>query len=432
MAKVKTEFWSLSPDKISKLFFYLLIVSLPTQLGKHFWPNFSFAYGLRLDYLSPTIYFTDILILLIFIFSFKTFLTWIKHIPREQLLVFVLFLVSLSLGLASAKNYWAGTYGIVKFLEFSFLAYFVSKKYKLFNKTVLFSCVFVSIFFEALLTFWQYLNQGSIGGIFYFFGERAFNAATPGIANASVNGQLFLRPYATFSHPNVLAGFFVLSILLLLLFSFRNKKLMLTKIVGIVLGTFALLLTLSRTAIFIWITYLVLLFGLWMYKKYKKRKLNPYLLVAIILACLIVVIFIILQNNYILQRFLTTQLSDESVVQRQLLVSQSLNMFWQNPLLGVGINNFYNNINLFKDNVFLIQPVHNIFLLILSETGIIGLCAFLALLLKTFIVVVKKQNKFLLLCLLAIIFLGMFDHYFLTLQQGQLLFTVILSLSLIQ
>jgi O-antigen ligase len=104
-------------------------------------------------------------------------------------------------------------------------------------------------------------------------------------------------------------------------------------------------------------------------------------------------------------------------------------MFWQNPLLGVGVNNFYNNINLFKDNVFLIQPVHNIFLLILSETGIIGLVGFLFILLKSFLSILKKQNKYLLFSLLAIIFLGMFDHYFLTLQQGQLMLAFIIGAS---
>src|ERR1035437_7520739 len=113
--KVKTGFWLLNQNKISKIFFYLLILFLPTQLGKHFWPNFSFVYGLRLDYLSPTIYLTDILILVIFIFSLKRFLAWLKNIQKKQLLVFVLILISFSLGLANAKNYWAGIYGIIKF-----------------------------------------------------------------------------------------------------------------------------------------------------------------------------------------------------------------------------------------------------------------------------------------------------------------------------
>jgi hypothetical protein len=39
------------------------------------------------------------------------------------------------------------------------------------------------------------------------------------------------------------------------------------------------------------------------------------------------------------------------------------------------------------------------------------------------------MRNFLLLALSAILLTGMFDHYWLTLQQGQLLFAVILGLS---
>jgi hypothetical protein len=38
---------------------------LPTQLGKHFFLDFSFINGIRIDYLAPTIHVTDILALLI-------------------------------------------------------------------------------------------------------------------------------------------------------------------------------------------------------------------------------------------------------------------------------------------------------------------------------------------------------------------------------
>jgi len=53
--------------QFSVLFFYLLILFLPTQLGRHFFFDFSFVSGIRIDYLAPTIYLTDILVLLLFI-----------------------------------------------------------------------------------------------------------------------------------------------------------------------------------------------------------------------------------------------------------------------------------------------------------------------------------------------------------------------------
>ena len=50
--------------KLYQLLFSLLILLLPTQLGRHFWPSYSFVFGLKVDYLSPTLYLTDIFLVL--------------------------------------------------------------------------------------------------------------------------------------------------------------------------------------------------------------------------------------------------------------------------------------------------------------------------------------------------------------------------------
>jgi O-antigen ligase len=372
--------------------------------------------------------------LLIFVFNLPKLFTVIKNTNKKYLLGFVLFIIFLLIGLINSKNLGAGIYGVVKLSEFVFLAFFISSNYQYLKKNILFFAILISLVFESLLTIWQYFNQGSINSIFYFLGERAFNASTPGIANASINGQLFLRPYATFSHPNVLAGFLVISMLLLYLFYFKNKYTKLFLCIGSILGTGALLLTLSRSAIFIWVICLIVLFGLWLVEKYKKGKFNSLKITLPFLILLTVGTFFILQNNYVVQRFITTKLSDESVIQRQDLINQSLKMFVNSPVFGVGINNFYNNLNVVASNQnnYLIQPVHNIFLLVMSETGIVGLFFLAVIFIKSIFVSLRnKQNKkYLLLLIFAIFFLGMFDHYFLTLQQGQLLITFIIGIAL--
>ena len=97
-------------------------------------------------------------------------------------------------------------------------------------------------------------------------------------------------------------------------------------------------------------------------------------------------------------------------------------MIKENFFFGVGLNNFIPNIpkvtNSFL-NAWELQPVHNIFLLVFSETGIVGLIAFIYLF---FSVSINSQ-------LIAIILTGLSDHYWLTLQQNLLLFTYVLSLS---
>ena len=434
--KVKTGFWSLSQDKVSKIFFYLLILFLPTQLGKHFWPNFSFVFGLRLDYLSPTFYFTDFLILAIFIFSLGSFLKSLIKIKTVSLILFIVFLISLIGGILFSKNYSAGWYGFIKLIEFSFLAFYVKNNFNLFKKEIIFACFLAGIVFEASLSLFQFFNGGSLNSFLYFLGERTFTSQTPGIANASINGQLVLRPYGTFSHPNVLAGYLIIAMLYLLLF-FSKKIKRFFLFLGIVFGTASLLLTFGRMAIFLWTAYLVLLFRFLIPEKYKKELSNLRIVLFLsIFIFLFLFIFFFFQNSVFFQRFLSTKLSDEPVIQRQELISESLIMFAKNPVFGVGLNNFFYNINYLslEKKTMLIQPVHNIFLYTLSQTGLTGIFFLTYILFRSFKNILKKasskEKAYLLMGLFSVIFLGMFDHYFLTIQQGQILLTLIIGISL--
>ena len=40
---------ALQPASIEKWLFGLVIVFLPTQLGKHFWPDWSYVFSLKID-----------------------------------------------------------------------------------------------------------------------------------------------------------------------------------------------------------------------------------------------------------------------------------------------------------------------------------------------------------------------------------------------
>lgn len=49
--------------KINYWLIALLVLLSPSQLGIHFWPEWSLVDGIKIDFLSPTIYFTDLLFL---------------------------------------------------------------------------------------------------------------------------------------------------------------------------------------------------------------------------------------------------------------------------------------------------------------------------------------------------------------------------------
>lgn len=429
----------MSAQSLERLIFYLLILFLPTQLGKHFWPDFSIVSGIRVDYLSPTLYLTDILIVLLLVqFLISNFQFQFKFKIFNFKLIFLL--VFLLIGIIFSKNPLAGAFGILKFLELLFLGFYVAinfKKFGLKNILLLFSA---GIIFESLLAIAQYFQQASLGNIFYWFGERTFNLLTPGIANASLNGSLILRPYGTFSHPNVLAGYLVIG-MTLVLGGIKNYELRIKKvgfILTLTIGTIALFLTLSRIAILLWL----IVFGSWfaakIYTKLKTKFSIFHILSSIFALAIVILIFL---NSNLHTRFTGIRLYDESIVQRENLIRSSLSMIKDHPIFGVGLNNFLVNLPSYQishPSLFYLQPVHNLFLLIASETGIIGLIFSLWFIFVTYKKIINKSlihNSLFPsaslragIILSSILILGLFDHYFLTLQQGQLLLALAFGL----
>jgi O-antigen ligase len=459
--------------RVESLLFYLLVFFLPTQLGKHFWPDFSYVLGLRIDYLSPTLYMTDILVGLLFtawifrklkqkpIKSSKLKVQNSKLSIRQaqdpeliegqlkiqkysSLLIYASVVSYLLLVIVLSGRMQSGLYSLVKFLEMSFLAYYTAKfivSRRVFENAVrIFSA---SIVFQSLLAIAQFLRQGSIGGLLYYVGERSFAASTPGIANASLNGELVLRPYGTLPHPNVLAGYLVVVMTMVLysLFNRRQKKVLSSKYyvlssVSLVLGTIALLLCMSRVAIILW----VLIAVYYLFQKTRKTRkfggirsseVQKVRLAGLLSILSILIIFFL---TPLAARFTNLNMSDKSIVQRGILMDRSLEMLKTSPLFGVGLGNFIPTLAQSQMPLTVttqLQPAHNIFLLVAAETGLIGLGFFVWFLWKTFrrIKNYESRSKELLYVLFFVILItGMGDHYWLTLQQGQLLFAFVIGL----
>jgi len=409
--------------KLQKLIFYSILLFLPTQLGRHFWPSWSYVSGLRIDYLSPTVYVTDILLALLFfvwLYSFF-FIRKIKITLPPSYVPFSIFLLFILLGIFTSRNPQAGFYGFIKLLEYVFFGFYVAGTIKKSHLPVITTTFSLGVFFESFLAFLQYIQQGSIGGVLYFFGERTFTSQTPGIANVSMYGHLLLRPYGTFSHPNVLAGYLLIAMIIILFNQgSKNKKNVHNAV--FIFGAIALLLTMSRIAIIVFL--LVVIF--FMFQK-NMQHIKKYLFFFSIF--FISVLFF----SPLHARFFNTAFTNEAFVRRADLIQTAVTMFWSSPFFGVGLYNFLSNVPLFQkgstSSLFTsLQPVHNIYLLIAAETGIFGFGFFTWFLIKTY----KRIKNSLLqhvrfFLLITVLVLGLFDHYFLTLQQGQLLFAFVLG-----
>jgi len=398
--------------KLQQRLFWLLVFLLPVQFGRHFWPEWSYVMGLRIDYLSPTIYLTDILMVAILglwgLEKISNFQFPISNFLRRfwwVLAVFAYLLVNSCL----AQNQGAALYKSAKIIEFALLGFYIAK-----NKISLSMIrrpLSIAVVYSSLIAVTQFLKQASLGGVFWWLGERTFNAGTPGIAKAIVNGQLIMRPYATFPHPNVLAGFVLVSLILI---GVRCQALGVRKIfhwLAIALGIVAILISFSRSA---WVV--GLLIGLWLMRK------KPLLFTVY---CLLSTVGVV--------AWLAPHFSaNEAFSQRLQLIKTTWLMIQATPLIGVGLNNFIVRLPDFwqiTGFTYWLQPVHNIYLLVAAETGLVGLVIFLWFLILTFRKLLEIGNWKLVIPLLAILLTGVADHYWLTLQQSQLLFAIILGLA---
>ncbi|TSC87830.1 MAG: Uncharacterized protein G01um10147_333 [Microgenomates group bacterium Gr01-1014_7] len=376
-------------QRFENIIFFLTLLFLPTQLGRHFWPDFSFVYSLPIDYLSPVFYFWDILVGLLFFI----FLLHKGHINRIALNLVFFFILTQGVSLLTSVNLGAGFVRLEQYLIVSFFGIYLASINLKEVKKIIFWGLTLAVMGESALAIAQFIKGGTVG--FWILGERSFSLSTPGIAKFDFYGLEFLRPYGTFPHPNVLAAFCVIVAILL-----RGK-------LTFVAASLTIFLTVSRTAILAGIVS-----ALWLLNK-KWRLLFLTLLIILL--------------PILYTRFSSTFNFDVlSFVRREEQAEIAIKMWLQSPLLGVGLNNF---IPAASDQLLagpsrFLQPVHNIFLLALAETGIIGLTGLIVL------IGYPIRKRRLLPIWLVIIFLGMFDHYFLTLPQGYHLLFLVWGISL--
>jgi hypothetical protein len=466
-------------NKLHRVFFYLFIMLIPTQLGIHFWPSWTMVLGRRIDYLSPTLYLTDILIIFIllcwFIDSFPRIMNHESGIMRKFIIhnsclpagmaLFIIPLLFVFTNIWFAGSRPVAVYTWIKSFEFILLGVYIVKTKPKFEWIVFF--LSVSVLYSSLIAVVQFLLQHSIGGVFWFLGERTFNSFTPGIAQIPlclpwVSGcPLFLRAYGTFPHPNVLGGYIAVLLPLLLSFSrppageagkresipdrarLANAS---AKRVGndnriewffkwfygitIILGVLALVFTFSRSAWMAGVIAIVFTFSRMRKRESGIRNQESWKYISG------VVVYFILYSLFMIH-----DSTSESVIVRNQLNTSAISIIQQSPIFGVGLGNFLVKLPeaLPSRMIYFLQPVHNIYLLLVSEVGLVGSIIIGWLFWKVFRKVTRdmrhvtsqKNNALRITCyvsLVTLLMLGFVDHYPLTLQQGRLLLTLFISL----
>jgi hypothetical protein len=426
---------------LSKIFLFLFLIFIPTQLGKHFWPEWSYVLGMRVDYLSPTLYFLDLIWFGLFLVESlsswkvyqvsKTNPSVLRTSPLTGRFIFgnLLLILFVIINILIAGNKGIAIYRWLRIGQLVWtIKYFRLNKIEV--KKILVKVLPVWIIIESLIGFAQVIKGGSLNGIFYWLGERSFSFNTIGIAQISVIGQGLVRAYGTFSHPNSLAGFLLVSLLFWTeyknnLTSLKSIKFRIWWWLVAWLGLIGIIISGSRI---IWLlAVLSLIYLVYQFKKIKDKK---YFWGGILISLgVVLIIYGLISTNYPSNRLLGGW-DSESLSKRWDLNITSIEMIKDSLWLGKGAGNFLVELPRFqvKNSSFWLQPVHNIFLLILSEIGMIGMLIF-NFQFKIFENIKKifknKTNRWL---ILIILITGLWDHYWITLSQNYWLLGLVLAI----
>lgn len=262
---------------------------------------------------------------------------------------------------------------------------------------------------HALLAIQQGITQQVIGS--KWFGISSQLPETRGVAVVDVNGARHLRAYGGLPYPNILGGWlafgFPAAIGLAITSKRRQQKVVWSSIAALFIV--ALVLSHSRSA---WLAVAAIII-LIVYHLYKTQSLYRLKIPAIL--SIIALIFALTWQWPMLATRVTGEgrLEVRSITERVSGIEAGMTAFRNHPLLGLGHNAFIG-----VDSQGSIP--HQIPLLILVETGLVGVAGVALLLFLILRAIPFNKRRFLLLATPFII-IAFLDHYFWSYWSGQVL-----------
>jgi O-antigen ligase len=366
------------------------------------------------------------------------------------------FYLLIFLGWIGLSVFWSqyrpiAIYRFLTLIEIALFAAVAIKKLR--NNRWLRIAVFAVILnglFQSLLGIAQFIHNSSLG--LRFLGESIIGPNIDGVAKIIISSEKHIRAYGTFPHPNILAGFLLVSLFIIiselisrkLPFLRKNQTGLISRQVShetflsyfpswilsttLLLTLLGLGFTFSRSAflgLFIGLT----IFFAWIAFSWHSNKVSKIILKFLPLFILIIALaMIILISN-------TSFFSSQSIQERQLYQHVSYETISEHPVVGLGIGQFVlNEYNIYpKLESWQYQPAHNVYFLIFSELGIVGFI--LVLLYLVFLISTIRRDRrdketYILTygayCCIVLSFLviSLFDHYFWDIKLGTFIFAL--------
>ena len=256
-------------------------------------------------------------------------------------------------------------------------------------------------------------------------------ALTPAQPGASVvqleNGVRILRAYGTLPHPNILGGLVLVTMLGPAGLFLAGKKRNVPALFLFNLGILLLVPTFSRSA---WLGFVALVAVLAWKARYFEHKKIILLFSAIVIA--------VICAFYPLRALVFTRIGNQDVPTEQIstlgrfwLDRQAISMIQNHPVAGTGIGSFILELAESSVEGAPIEPVHNLFLLITAELGLVGFILLTILCVSVALTIFKSTSPQGILAGALVTGLGMislFDHYLWTLAPGRIMLGLALGL----
>ncbi len=422
-------------DSLIKIGLFLFLASIFFPIRHVILGQNAFLTGAYSDFTSYSSYLSDFIILGALLFGIIVLKGKVFSSQNSQFLLLIWVAISVFLNFHAYRG--LGTYFFSRLILLIVLhetiKFLINKRnFKLFLQIFVVLAVL-----QSILASLQFFSQTSLG--LYRLGEVHLSPATLGIAKIMIEGVKFIRGYGTFPHPNLLAAFLVAASLFIipLLMGAKKRAERIVYLILLFINLFGLLITFSRAGYLALGLGLIIFSGLYFYKLGKDKQFLKIL--GFYFLSLLVAVFVL--KPFLLTRAVVT---DAAVTNRLFYDKIGLLMTRDHVLFGVGPGTsvlHMERYTAFQLQPWQIQPIHNYFIIVAAELGLIGLLILLfvfwdhvwpllqRLWQKTTTDREQTISQILLLSVFsAFLLLMMFDHYFYTIWQTQVLLWLVLGL----
>ncbi len=438
----RTKLLFLSLDRLQILLLALIILTIPTGFRQYvflYQPSYLWQDGTQTNvfpefrgivlFLADYFVFSLVILSLVRVIFDKRFRKNLSTFIEE---LFTQYKIGGWLALAlwvSVSGFWgafprlAHYSGFLIFLDLGIailIAYLASQDYlKWIALAFVLGCVG-----QSLIAIAQIINGGSLG--LDWLGETNWhwspNLTDPALA--SVHG---LRANGLAVNPNNLAGYLVVGLWagrwLRATLHHKLLKAVLNGALGIII--LGLLATVSRSAIVAWVmvSLVIYIFRQQSLPTFKIPSLRTMLFISAI-----VLIFVLLGwSDIVGTRFSYTTLSND-LATRNFLEDDTMQVLQEHWLLGVGANNVMLKIAYLNPlDEKLLLPIHNVYLLIWAEVGLIGLGLFIFAIGASLRQIKRDASIFWIGAVFSLLLIMLVDYYLWGDYPSRLMFFIVLG-----